>query len=121
MILADTSVWVDHFRRGSANFARRLEQGEIAIHVVVLGELATGNLARRQEALAALHNLPRAKEGSTEECLAYLETHRLFGRGIGWNDIQLLVAARLGHMHLWSLDRSLTNIAARFHLLHQET
>ena len=82
MILADTSVWVGHFRRGSTAFAPRLEQGEIAIHAVVLGELATGNLARRQQTLAALHNLPRVKEGSSEECLAYLETHRLFGRGI---------------------------------------
>ena len=121
MILADTSVWVDHFRRGSMRFAQRLEKGEIAIHTVVLGELATGNLARRQQTLAALHSLPRVKEGSNEECLAYLETHRLFGRGIGWNDVQLLVAARLGHMHLWSLDRSLTTIAARLHLLHQES
>lgn len=121
MILADTSVWVDHFRRGSTAFARRLEQGEIAIHAVVLGELATGNLARRQQTLAALHNLPRVPEGSSEECLAYLETHRLFGRGIGWNDVQLLVAARLAHMHLWSLDRSLTTVASRLHLLHQES
>lgn len=120
MILADTSVWVDHFRRGLASFARRLEEGEIAIHVVILGELATGNLARRTETLAALHSLPRVKGGTSEECLAHLETHRLFGRGIGWNDVQLLVAARLGHMHLWSLDRSLTTIAARLDLLYRD-
>ena len=83
MILADTSVWIDHFRTGSASFARQLEAGKIATHLVVVGELATGNLLRRQETLAALRRLPRVKAGTSDECFAYLETHRLFGLGIG--------------------------------------
>jgi len=32
---------------------------------------------------------------TADECLAFIETHRLYGRGIGWSDVQLLVAARL--------------------------
>jgi predicted nucleic acid-binding protein len=41
MILADTSVWVEHFRRGLPLLAAHLTQAQIAIHSVVLGELAT--------------------------------------------------------------------------------
>ena len=41
MILADTSVWVEHFRRGLPLLAAHLSRAQIAIHSVVLGELAT--------------------------------------------------------------------------------
>ena len=117
MILADTSVWIDHFRRGLASFARRLEAGEVGTHTVVIGELATGNLLRRDETLAALRRLPRVQQGTSDECFAYLETHRLFGLGLGWNDIQLLVAARLTRAQLWSLDRPLATAAKKLDLL----
>jgi predicted nucleic acid-binding protein len=117
MILADTSVWIDFFRRGSAAFASRLEDGEIATHTVVIGELATGNLARRGETLSSLQALPRLREGTSAECLGYLEDHQLFGRGIGWNDIQLLVAAELSRVPLWTRDRPLSAAAKKLGLL----
>lgn len=116
MILADTSVWIDHFRRGSDAFARRLDQGEIAIHVVVIGELAMGDLRQREQTLAALQALPRLREGTSAECLRYLEDHRMYGRGVGWNDVQLLVAAELSRVPLWSRDRSLAAVANKLGL-----
>ena len=120
MILADTSIWVDHFRRGSRAFALWLERGEVAMHTVVLGELATGNLRKRKETLVSLQALPRLREGTSAECLRYLEDRQLFGRGIGWNDIQLLVAAELSRVPLWSRDRSLAAMADKRGLLFVE-
>lgn len=117
MILVDTSVWVEFFRRGSAAFASRLERGEIATHTVVIGELATGTLTRRNDVLCSLQALPRLREGTSSECLGYLEVHRLFGRGISWNDIQLLVAAELSRVPLWTRDRPLATAAAKLSLL----
>ncbi len=111
MILADTSIWVQHFRRGMPDFAAALQDGHISIHPVVLGELASGNLASRIQTLAALRSLPRTKAGTTEECLDFIEAHTLTGRGIGWNDLQLLVAARLSGNRLWSLDTRLAAAA----------
>jgi hypothetical protein len=35
VILADTSVWVEHFRRGMLDFAAALENGHISIHAVI--------------------------------------------------------------------------------------
>lgn len=81
------------------------------MHPVVLGELASGNLSDRARILAALSSLPRAKMGTLEECLSFIESHALHGRGIGWNDIQLLVAARLSNNPLWSLDNRLSTAA----------
>lgn len=111
MILADTSVWVQHFRRGVPDFTIALEEGRIAIHPVVVGELATGNLRNRAQTLALLRSLPRATIGTAEECLEFLESRALYGRGIGWNDVQLLVAARLSGQLLWSLDTRLATAA----------
>lgn len=119
MILADTSVWVDFFRRGSTHFAELLNRGQIATHSVVVGELAAGNLLRRSETLTLLGKLPRTLEGSPKECLLYIESHRLYGRGVGWNDIQLLVSAQLSHMPLWSLDAKLAEIGAELRLAYR--
>ena len=111
MILADTSLWVQHFRRGLPEFEKALGRGMIATHPVVIGELATGNLSRRSDTLAALRQLPRSTAGATDECLAFIETHRLYGRGIGWGDLQLLVSSRLSGNPLWSLDKRLAAAA----------
>jgi len=111
MILADTSVWVQHFRRGLPEFAAALQSAQISTHPVVLGELATGNITDRSRTLAALRILPRTQEGTAPECLEFIEVHRLYGRGVGWNDIQLLVAARLSGDPLWSLDARLAATA----------
>ena len=119
MILADTSLWVQHFRRGLPDFAAALSEGKISMHPVVLGELATGNLARRQQTLAALRHLPRVIAGTTEECLEFIETQSLYGRGLGWNDVQLLVAARLSSHRLWSLESRLAAAAIRLDIAHQ--
>src|SRR5262245_6405646 len=111
MILVDTSLWVQHFRKGVPAFASLLAVGEVCIHIIVLGELATGNLSRRSETLHMLARLPMARHSTGEECLAFLERHRLWGKGLGWNDVQLLAAARLSQIPLWSLDGPLKHAA----------
>jgi hypothetical protein len=111
MIIADTSVWIDHFRHGLPDFAQALQKGLISTHPVVLGELATGNLLNRTKTLAALNCLPRTKTGTIDECMRFIELHQLFGKGIGWNDIQILVAARLSGTVLWTRDRRLEEAA----------
>jgi predicted nucleic acid-binding protein len=111
MIIADTSVWIYHFRHGSPHFAQTLQKGLMAIHPIVLGELATGNLLNRAKTIAALRCLPKTQTGTVEECMQFIEIHGLYGRGIGWNDIQILVAARLSGNLLWSRDRRLDDAA----------
>jgi len=112
VILADTSLWVDLFRgRKIAVFAALLASRKVLMHSAVLGELATGNLRERSATLAMLRSLPRAATGTTAECLAAIESHKLCGRGIGWIDVHLLVSARLSHALLWSLDTRLMEAA----------
>lgn len=111
-MLVDTSVWVDHLRQGNAALARRLEGGEVHCHPFVIGELACGNLARRDEVLTWLAALPRVPEARHSEVMALLAARQLMGRGIGWVDLHLLASAILGRQRFWSLDKRLAAAAA---------
>ena len=46
MIVADTSVWIEHLRRHNATFSQALEASEVLMHPFVIGELACGNLRK---------------------------------------------------------------------------
>ena len=95
MTLVDTSVWIDHFRNGSPRLRELLEEGEVATHPMVLGELACGKLPRRVHTLRLLARLPRIPQAPDHLVLQSIESRRLFGEGIGWIDAHLLTAALL--------------------------
>ena len=113
MILVDTSVWIEHLRRGHAGLAGLLEQGQVVVHPFVMGEIALGELKHRAEVLGLLAELPVAPVALHEEVLEVVERRRLFGVGIGWTDAHLLASALAGQSLLWTLDRRLTLAARR--------
>lgn len=108
MILADTSVWIDHFRHSEPRLVEALVRQEVVMHPLVVGELATGNLRDRAQTLSAL---PAAGEATFGECLHFLESRKLYGKGLGWIDIQLLASAVRGSFRLWSSDKRLHDAA----------
>jgi predicted nucleic acid-binding protein len=117
LILADTSVWIDHFRKGDAAFAARLEAGEILSHPFVIGELAMGNLNSREALLRELGRLPGAAVARPEEILALISREKLHGLGLGYVDAALLAATRLSpDARLWTRDRRLAQVAGRMNL-----
>lgn len=117
MILADTSVWVDHLRAGDGTLAARLDAGVILAHPFVIGELALGHLRQRDVVLDALSDLPKATVASDAEVLHFIHRHALFGRGIGYVDAHLLAAVQLtAGSALWTKDKTLHAVAARLAL-----
>ena len=110
MTLADTSVWVYHFRHGSARLRNLLEAGEVATHTMVIGELACGRLHQRAGTLALLDNLPRVPVAPDGVVMEIIERQRLWSRGVGWVDLHLLMAARISGAGLWTLDRRLAQL-----------
>src|SRR2546426_781182 len=54
-----------------------------------------------------------AELGEDDEALAFIETHRLMGAGIGWVDVHILAATVLARGRLWTTDRRLERAAAR--------
>ena len=116
MILADTSVWIDHLRVGNKRLQSLLETGEIVCHPFVAGELACGNLRNRSEILTLLGVLPGAVVADHHEALAFIERRALHGSGLGWIDVHLLASASLTKCSLWTLDKTLGRAARRLHI-----
>lgn len=112
MLLVDTSVWVDHLRRGDDALVSALEHDAVVMHPHVVGELALGNLKDRFAVLALLRNLPQAVVATDDEVQAMIEELSLFGRGIGYTDAHLLAATRLTtEAQLWTHDKRLRAVA----------
>lgn len=112
MILADTSVWIDHLRARDETLARLLGDGMILSHPFVCGEIALGNLRQREAVLDLLANLPQVEVATNAEVLDFIDRHALFGRGIGYVDAHLLAAVRLSAgATLWTRDRRLHGVA----------
>ncbi len=112
MILVDTSVWVDHFRRGNDRLRSLLGEEKVLGHSFVLGELACGNLRNRREILELLAALPQAPLASHDEALGFLERSQLHGKGVGFIDVHLLASASIARSRIWTLDRRLVRAAA---------
>jgi predicted nucleic acid-binding protein len=112
VILVDTSVWIDHLRKGHRVLAQMLEASRVLTHSFVVGELACGSLSRRNMILENLRRLPAAVSASDEEVSAMIERKRLWGKGIGWIDAHLIASALLSDCLLFSSDERL-NRAAR--------
>jgi predicted nucleic acid-binding protein len=116
MILADTSVWIELFRRGERTLQALLEEGQVVTHEFVLGELACGSLHDRPGTLRLLKQLPSIPSAQHEEVMNLVEMNRLHGLGLGWIDMHLLAAARLGACELYTLDRKLGEAAKQLHI-----
>jgi len=95
VILADTSVWIDHLRATDKALAALLDAGMVLAHPFVIGELALRSLRQRDVVLKALADLPRANAAMDVEVLHFIERHALSGRGIGYVDAHLLASVQL--------------------------
>ena len=120
MVLVDTSVWVEHFRHGLPELARRLDAGSVVCHPFVVGELACGNLKNRREILELLQTLCTCPTATHEEVLSFIEANHLMGRGLGYIDMHLLASAKLSGIPLWTLDHPLAAAASRLHAIYAQ-
>lgn len=112
MILADTSVWIDHFRSGTKEMREALNRGEILIHPSIVAELALGSLRDRTRTLEMLDLLPQARVAQMSELRLMIEARRLHSGGIGLTDAHLIASVFLDRPTLlWTRDKRLRRVA----------
>jgi predicted nucleic acid-binding protein len=117
VILVDTSVWIDHFRRSDERLMALLGDGTVLAHPFVIGEIALGHLRSREAALQELHDLPPAAVAGREEVLHLIEQRRLFGSDLAYVDVHLIASARLmAGTTLWTRDKRLHAAAEMLNL-----
>jgi hypothetical protein len=112
MILADTSIWIDHLRSGNKQLQELLGQGQVAVHPFIIAELALGSLKDRNKTLALLDLLPQIKVAQLSEVRHAIEARRLFSLGIGLVDAHLIASVLISASTLlWTRDKRLRNAA----------
>jgi predicted nucleic acid-binding protein len=117
-VLADTSVWVDYLRRGTAGDAAKLDALLAAGDVVMCGPVAAELLAGisdegRDELWRQLAGLPWADLGRPHwrtigDAAAAV---RRSGTTVALTDIEIAVAAMTADADLWSPDSDFDRLA----------
>jgi hypothetical protein len=114
MILVDTSIWIDHLHRTEPRLVALLEDADVCIHPMIIGELALGSLRDRSVVLSLLGDLPGIPVAAHAEVHQLIESHALYGIGLSLVDAHLLAALRLSSTaKLWTRDRRLQSAAKR--------
>ena len=117
MILADTSIWIDHLRSGNKQLRKHLNDGQIVIHPAIIAELALALpekrlLRERTKTLALLDLLPRVQAAQLSEVRRMIEARRLYNLGIGLTDAQLIASIFINPPTLlWTRDKRLREAA----------
>lgn len=119
LVLADTSVWVAHFRKPNTILQTLLSVDQVLCHPLVLIEIACATPpAPRERTLSDLRQLRSATVANTDETLALIEREQLQDSGCGAIDLLLLGSVLLtSDAVLWTLDKDLQALAARFDIL----
>jgi predicted nucleic acid-binding protein len=112
MILADTSIWIDHLRSGNKEMRKHLNEGQIVTHPSIVAELALGSLQDRTKTLALLDLLPQVRVAQLSEVRLMIEARRLYSLGIGLTDAHLIASVFINPSTLlWTRDKRLRKAA----------
>jgi predicted nucleic acid-binding protein len=112
LILADTSIWIDHLRSENKEMRKHLIQGNIVIHPFIIAELALGSLQGRTKTLVLLDLLPRVRVAQLNEVRLTIESRRLYSLGIGLTDAHLIASVFINSPTLlWTKDKRLRKAA----------
>jgi hypothetical protein len=112
VILADTSIWVDHLHGSNPQMEDLLNRGKIAMHPFVVGEIALGSLRNRRQKLGAMDSLRKVKVAQMSEVRRMIEAHTLYAKGIGLTDAHIVASCLLTPgTQLWTRDAAMKAIA----------
>ncbi len=121
-VLADTNIWCRYFRQGEETLSSLIEYDFLAIHPLVIGELSVGNLPSRKQTLVALHAFHPVRAASFEETHHLIEQHKLWGKGLQWNDLSILASVLASDdVLLWTEDKRLAEAALDFGVQYDAT
>ena len=121
MILADTSIWIDHFHTKNVQLEMLAEAEDLLCHPLVIAELALGSLKSRALTIQYLKALPTTQGIETEELLHFVESEKIYSRGVGLVDATLLASCivDIEPVKLWTRDRRLNALAEQFGVAYQ--
>jgi predicted nucleic acid-binding protein len=112
LIVADTTIWIEHLRGRMPEMRRLLDHGKIFMHAFVAAEIALGSIRDRAKTLARLDGLLQVRLAQPDEVRSMIEAHSLFAKGIGLVDAHLIASCLITPgAELWTHDAALGNVA----------
>lgn len=116
MVLVDTSIWISHLRHGNSRLQKLLRASRVVCHPFIVGELVCGNISNRAEIISLMQSLPMLEVVEHEELLLFIEHNKMMGKGLGFVDVNLLAAAMLAGIPLWTQDKKLKQACIRLNI-----
>ncbi len=118
MILADTSIWVDHLQSRKPEIEKFLNRGQIVMHPLVVAEIALGSLHHRRKRLHEMDALRELSVAQLGEVRHMIEAHSLYSKGIGLVDAHLIASClATPGTQLWTRDGDLEKVAKSLGIL----
>jgi predicted nucleic acid-binding protein len=118
VILADTSIWVDHLRNHNPSMEKWLGRGQIAMHPFIVAEISLGSLHNRQRTLEDMEALLEVRVATLNEVRHMIEARGLFSKGIGLTDAHLIASCLIAPgTQLWTRDGAVKKVAAALGIL----
>jgi predicted nucleic acid-binding protein len=77
----------------------------------VYGELRIGDVGGGKHLLNDYEQMHQAPVVAHDDVVAFVQSRRLHGRGVGWIDAHLLASALVGRLKLWTTDPRLAVVA----------
>jgi predicted nucleic acid-binding protein len=112
VILADTAIWIAHFRSDEPDMRVQLGRRNIVMHPFIVAELALGPLRDREQTLGMLERLPQVRVAQLSEVRRMIELHSLYSKGIGLTDAHLIASTLITpSVQLWTHDKRLQGVA----------
>jgi len=114
-VLADSSVWVAHFRKSNRVLQSLLATDQVLCHPLIVLELACGTPPTpRERTLGDLKKLRQSVIATTEDTIELVEREHLQDLGCGAVDMSLLASVLLTpDALLWTVDKNLDTLSAR--------
>ena len=114
MILADTSIWIEMFRRGGfkTELNTLIANDQLCTHPYVVAELACGYLPDRQKTLTFFDNLIALRAVYLADVRVMIEARSLASKGIGVTDAHLIASClATSGTQIWTIDAALGRVA----------
>ena len=121
MVLVDSSVWVQHFRKGLDGLGALLNNDRVLCHPLIVLELSCGSPpAPRKRTLQYLSALQTASIATIDETINFVELNKLYDCGCGSVDMALLASTLLTtDAQLWTLDKKLEALAKKLKICYR--
>ena len=114
MILVDSSIWIEMFRRGGfkAQLGSLIANDQVCTHPCVVAELACGTLPDRQNTLRLLDHLIALRTMQLADLRVMIEARGLASKRIGLTDVHLIGSClATPGTQIWTIDAALGRVS----------